>query len=203
MSERNYIRAHLRMEVMIILHYRELTAEEYSAIEKTTSGGEDKEGKLSLRSFSLQPFIEDMEKEEGTGKVDPFIINALIDINLKLNLVLSMLSGEGKTDVFTQKPTEVSLSEGGIGFTTSEKVQEGKLLELKMLLPVFPIALIEVWGKVVRATPLPEGGYRIGVQYINIKEEDQNIIVHYIFKKQRESLRTQKDRKEKSVNETP
>ena len=99
-----------------------------------------------------------------------------------------MLSGEKETSIFTKEPTEVNLSEGGIGFTIKEKVKVGETLELKMMLSAFPIAIIRVWGKVVRVNP-QENGYNVGIQYTKIKEEDQNIIVHYIFKKQRELLR--------------
>jgi len=187
---REYLRAHLRMDVMILLQYRKLTAKEYEEIEKTDFNND--EDKPFPQSFSLQPFIEDKEKEDEAGNIDPFIINALIDINLKLNLILTMLSGEKETSIFTQRPREVNLSEGGIGFTTDEKVEKGEILELKMLLPVFPIAIIKLWGKVVRTDPLPEGGYRVGVCYVNVKEEDQEKIVHYIFKKQREFLRDKK-----------
>ena len=71
------------MDVIILLQYRKLSTEEYDAIESPSPNhGEDE---LSTQSFSLQPFMEDKEKEEEEGNVDPFIINALVDINLKLN----------------------------------------------------------------------------------------------------------------------
>lgn len=184
-------RAHLRMDVMILLQHRRLTTKEYEEMEKTNFD-DDEEG-LSIQSFSLQPFIEDKEKEEEIGNVDPFIINALIDINLKLNLIFTMLScSEGEPSIFTQKPVEVNLSEGGIGFTIKGKVKKGDILELKMLLPVFPLVLIKAWGKVIRSTSVPKDGCKVGVQYLNVKEEDRDKIVHYIFKKQRELLRSKK-----------
>jgi len=184
------LRAHLRMNVMVLLQYRKLTPKEYEDIEKIYISN-DKEDWFS-QSFFIKPFMEDTAKEEEVGNVDRFIINALIDINLKLNLIHNMLSSEDETSIFRQKPVEVNISESGIGFITKEKVRKGEILELKILLPVFPLAIIKVWGKVVRKTSLSKGGYRIGIQYINIKEEDQDKIVHYIFKKQRELLRNKR-----------
>jgi c-di-GMP-binding flagellar brake protein YcgR len=184
------LRAHLRMNVMILLKYRKLTTKEYGNIEKIYTS-DDKEEWFS-QSFFIKPFMEDVVKEEETGNIDRFIINALIDINLKLNLIHNMLSSEEETSIFKQKPMEVNISESGVGFNTKEKVRKGTILELKILLPIFPIAIIKAWGKVVRSTPLPEGGWIVGVQYIDIKEEDQDKIVHYIFKKQRELLRNKK-----------
>jgi hypothetical protein len=183
-------RAHLRMDVMVLLQYRKLTTEEYGDIGEVNlhEGGEE----LSTQSFSLQPFMEDKEREDEEGRVDPFILNALVDINLKLNLMLTMLTSEGETSIFAQKPIEVNLSEGGIGFTIGEQVKEGDILELNILLPIFPIAIIRAWGRVMRSTPLSKGNHTVGVEYVKVKEEDQDKIVHYLFKKQRESLRNQK-----------
>lgn len=182
------LRAHLRMNVMVLLQYRKLTPKEYENIERIYIS-DDKDEWFS-QSFFIKPFMEDIAKEEEVGNVDRFIINALIDINLKLNLIHNMLSSEEETSIFRQKPVEVNISESGIGFIAKEKVKKGEILELKMLLPIFPLAIIKVWGKVVRTTPLSKDSHRIGVQYINIKEEDQDKIVHYIFKKQRELLRS-------------
>ena len=187
-KERN-TRTHLRMDVMILLQHRKLSAKEYEEIEHANPN--DSEVEFTPQSFFLQPFIDDKDKEEEVGDIDPFVINALLDINIKLSLILNMLSSEKKKSIFTKDPTKVNLSEGGIGFTIKESVEIGEILELKMLLPIFPIAIIKVWGKVVRKNPQGDGN-TIGIEYTKIKEEDQNKIVHYIFKKQRELLRIQK-----------
>jgi c-di-GMP-binding flagellar brake protein YcgR len=136
--------------------------------------------------------MEGEGREEELGNIDPFILNSLIDINLKLNLIISTISSEGKKNIFNRVPIEANLSEGGLGFTTREKISEGDICALEIMLPVFPIAIIKTLGKAVRIKALPEGGASIGLQFINIKEEDRDKIVHYIFKKQREWLRTNK-----------
>jgi len=186
-EKKGYARAHLRMDVTIMLQYRKLTLQEYEDIEKKNFTDE---GESTSESFSLNPFME--EKEKVAENVDPFIINSLIDINTKLSLVLSMLSCEGETCIFTQQPMEANISEGGIGFILKEEVEKGQLLEMEILMPSFPTAVMKIWGKVVRTTPLPEGEYRVGIEYTHIKEEYQDRIVHYLFKKQREMLRINK-----------
>ena len=190
MEERSNTRAHLRMDVAILMQYRKLTPTECEDIETIMSNKEDTD--LSPLSFSLRPFMEGEGKEEELGNIDPFILNALIDINLKLNLILSTMSSGEKKNILTRMPVEVNLSEGGIGFITTEEVCDGDLLEVEMILPVFPIAVIKAIGKAVRVTPLQQGGRTIGVQYINIQDEDRDKIVHYLFKKQREWLRVNK-----------
>ncbi len=193
MEDEKYIRAHLRMDVTIMLQYKKLTMQEYEEIEKRNFIDEEES---SSKSFSLKPFMEEKEKEEVAENVDPFVLKSLTDINTKISLVLSMLSREGETCIFTQHPTKASLSEGGIGFTMKEEVKKGAFLEMEILMPIFPTVIIKVWGRVIRIKLLPEGGYRVGVHYTHIKEEDQNSIVHYLFKRQRELLRTKKIPKE-------
>ncbi|MDX1777708.1 MAG: PilZ domain-containing protein [Thermodesulfobacteriota bacterium] len=190
MEERSNTRAHLRMDVAILMQYRKLTPSEYEDIETIMSNKEDTD--LSPLSFSLRPFMEGEGKEEELGNIDPFILNALIDINLKLNLIITTMSSGGQKNILTRMPIEANLSEGGIGFTAVEEVREGDLFEIEMILPVFPIAVIKTIGKAVRVNPLQEGGYNIGVQYTYIKDEDRDKIVHYLFKKQREWLRVNK-----------
>jgi len=193
MGDEKYIRAHLRMDVTIMLQYKKLTLQEYEDIEKRNFIDEKE---TVSQSFSLKPFMEEKEKEKVSENVDPFVIKSLTDINTKLSLVLSMLSPEGETCIFTQHPTEANLSESGIGFTMKEEVKKGGFLEMEILMPTFPTVIIKVWGKVIRIKPLSEGGYRVGVQYTHIREEDQDSIVHYLFKRQRELLRTKKIPKE-------
>ena len=190
MEERSNTRAHLRMDVAILMQYRKLTPAECEDIETIMSNKDATD--LSPLSFSLRPFMEGEGKEEELGNIDPFILNALIDINLKLNLIISTMSSGGQKNILTRMPIEANLSEGGIGFIAVEEVRAGDLFEIEMILPVFPIAVIKTIGKVVRVNPLQEGGYNIGIQYTYIKDEDRDKIVHYLFKKQREWLRVNK-----------
>ena len=190
MEDISNTRAHVRMDVVLLMKYLKLTPEECEDLD-TITNAEDK-ADLSPLSFSLRPFMEGEGREEELGNIDPFILNSLIDINLKLNLIISAISSEGKKNIFNRVPIEANLSEGGLGFTTRDDISEGDICALEIMLPVFPIAIIKTLGKAVRIKPLPEGGASIGLQFINIKEEDRDKIVHYIFKKQREWLRTNK-----------
>ena len=149
MEEKPNSRAHLRMDVAILLQHRKLTPAECEDIETIISSKEETD--LSPLSFSLRPFMEGEGKEEEMGSIDPFILNALIDINLKLNLIISTMSSREKKNILTRIPIEVNLSEGGIGFITKEEVCDGDLLEVEMILPVFPIAFICRVGGACRA----------------------------------------------------
>jgi hypothetical protein len=183
-------RGHLRQDVTVLLQYGKVTGEEDKAFSSKEHNRVDRD--QPFQTFTLQPFMEDAAQEGETHRIDPFIINNLIDINLKLNLILTMISSNREPSIFDQRPMEVNLSGGGIAFVTSEKFEKGDILELKILLPVFPITFISTRGEVVRSTALSGNNRKTGVKFIDIKEENQDTIVHYIFKKERESLRNKK-----------
>lgn len=180
-------RSHVRFNVIVLLQYKKLTDKECEAY----TGKEYKlvDQDLSVEDFTLQPFMEDTAKEEEAQRIDPFIVNNLIDINLKLNLILTMLSSNREPSIFSQRPVEVNLSEGGIAFVTRETFEKGDFLQLTILLPVFPIALIRARGEVVRSTSLTGNNRVVGIKFIDINEENQDKIVCYLFKKERERLR--------------
>jgi hypothetical protein len=183
-------RSHLRLNVIVLLQYGKVTSKEYEALTGKEQNRFDRD--LSVQAFTLQPFMEEAVREEKTQQIDPFIINNLIDINLKLNLVLTMLNSNREPGIFTQRPMEVNLSEGGIAFVTSDKFEKGDILDLRILLPIFPIAIIKTRGEVVRSTSLSGNNRQTGVKFIDIKEENQDKIVNYLFKKERERLRNKK-----------
>ena len=178
------------MDVVIPLQYRKISQQE---CEK--SGGaffHNSPPEASALSFSLQPFLEGEGREEDLSHIDPFVLNALIDINIKLNLIISLFSSGGEENIFNRMPSQVNLSEGGIAFAAQEEIQEGDMIALEMLLPIFPIAIIKALGKAVRVNKVPGGGCAVATQYVAIKDDDRDKIVHYLFKRQRERLRGKK-----------
>jgi hypothetical protein len=183
-------RAHLRMDVVIPMQYKKISQQEFEQLEGGFSNDFPKEA--SALSLSLQPFLEGEGREEDINHIDPFVLNALIDINIKLNLIISLFSSGGEENIFNRMPSKVNLSEGGIAFAAQEEIQEGDIIALEMLLPIFPLAIIKALGKAVRVNKLPNGSCTVGTQYLAIKDEDRDKIVHYLFKRQRERLRGKK-----------
>ena len=183
-------RAHLRMDVVIPMQYRKLSQQEFEELGQAFFDDSHKES--SVLSFSLQPFLEGEGREEDLNHIDPFVLNALIDINIKLNLIISLFRSGREENILNHMPSEVNLSEGGIAFAAREEFLEGDIIALEMLLPIFPIAIIKALGKAVRVNKLPGGGCNVGTQYVAIKDEDRDKIVHYLFKRQRARLREKK-----------
>lgn len=190
MEKTSNARAHLRMDVVIPLQYRRINQQECEEIERALL--DDSQQEASSCSFSLQPFMQGEGRDDDVNHADPFVLNALIDINIKLNLIISLFRSGGEGNILNRAPSKVNLSEGGIAFAAQEEIREGDYIVLEMLLPIFPIAVIKTVCKAVRVNKLQDGGCTVGTKYMAIRGEDRDKIVHYLFKRQRERLRAHK-----------
>jgi hypothetical protein len=98
----------------------------------------------------------------------------------------------------------LNCSSTGVGFITTEPLQEGDYLRLTLTLRTIPMTIIECMGVVVRCLALEQREsdgqgmrrYDIGVRYTHIHETDRERLIHYLFKVQRKLLRDLKEARE-------
>ncbi|MCX8027110.1 MAG: PilZ domain-containing protein [Thermodesulfovibrionales bacterium] len=108
-------------------------------------------------------------------------------INNKLDSIIMLLTFH--REGFSTLPyKDVNISGGGMSFYSKEHYDIGTVLELKMLLPMFPPVAMYVYGEVVKSES-HEDKWLIGVKFIKIEEEIRDEIVRFVFKRQRETLR--------------
>ena len=108
-------------------------------------------------------------------------------LNDKLDAILMLLTFH--REGFSSLPyRSVNISGGGMSFMWNQPYPKGSILELKMLLPIFPPVAMYVYGDVVS---LEQKGdeWLVAVKFVNIEEEIRDEIVKFVFKKQRELLR--------------
>ncbi len=69
------------------------------------------------------------------------------------------------------------------------------MLRLKIVIPVFPYPKITALCEVVRAQGLisDTGRFAIALKFLVINEKDRDILINYIFVKEREYLRQKKE----------
>ncbi len=90
----------------------------------------------------------------------------------------------------------VSLSAGGLGFSSRESFGLGDMLDLTLvLLP--EVKTVHGFGEIVDCQPEAEdqveSGYRVGVQFTYLAEADREIIVSHVLNKQSRLLRESKE----------
>ena len=122
---------------------------------------------------------------------DPEFFDYLKILDTKINLIAKAMTV--RDDEFSKHDKrEVSLSGAGLAFTNPEPIEVGTLLELRMLLTSC-LAVIVAFARVVQCKAIAdnpsETGYEICVEYINMKDEDRELLVKHVVKKQLQQLR--------------
>jgi len=119
--------------------------------------------------------------------VSPQLWNMLSDINTKLTMILERLNLE-QEGLSRARPIPVNISASGIRLTIPYKVEIDDVLELKMLIPMYPPVGVLVHGTVVRVEKLDSGEFGASLSFIGLTDEVQDVIIQYTLKRQRELI---------------
>lgn len=127
-------------------------------------------------------------------KNEPDVADYLRIIDTKIELLAQAVMMQGFQ--FKENETRnVNISATGMAFNCEEQLKEGDYLEIKILL-VSSMAVIVTYGKVIycksseaRDSRHP---YFIGVDFISMKDEDREMLIKYVVKKQLHQIRDKK-----------
>jgi hypothetical protein len=176
-------REFFRIRDHLLVEFRQISFEESLLLEKslkhTFSFHSPSDPRLSELSTS-PAFIRDL-----------FTYMEVLD--RKLNIIIDVLSR--KDDTFQSKYLEVDISGAGIRFSLDRKLDEGSYMELRIILPCFPDVRIGALGRVIRSRQFsPAGGdeWETAVRFVALSENDRDILINYVFSKEREHLRVRK-----------
>ena len=152
-----------------------------------------------LNSCSLSTALEMVSQESALllhrlEKNLPDVADYLRIIETKIDLLGQAIMMQGFQ--FKENETRnVNISATGIAFNCEEELKQGDYLEIKMLL-VSSMAVIVTYGKVVycRHSQPNDNQYPhfIGVDFINMKDEDREMLIKYVVKKQLQQIRDKK-----------
>jgi hypothetical protein len=152
-----------------------------------------------LNSCSLSTALEMASQESAMllHRIErnlPDVADYLRIIDSKVDLLAQAVMMQGFQ--FKENDTRnVNISATGIAFNCEEMLKEGDYLEIKMLL-VSSMAVIVTYGKVVycRHHQSTDSKYPhfVGVDFINMKDEDREMLIKYVVKKQLQQIRDKK-----------
>lgn len=116
-------------------------------------------------------------------------------LNYKVDILAECLLRQN--DLAREKNSyHVNLSASGLAFGSEQALHEGDFLELKILLPASR-ALVTTCCRVVQCRQNPVNDQRypyvVSVDYLNMKEEDRELLIKHVIKRQMAQLREQKD----------
>lgn len=128
-------------------------------------------------------------------KKEPEIFEYLKLMDAKINMIAQAVTMQGNH--FGEHDTrDVNISASGLAFNTDEELKAGQFLEIKMMLTSC-MAVIVVYAKVIYSLYDEDNEdcpYHVGVDYINMKDEDRELLIKHVVKKQMQQIRESKQR---------
>lgn len=149
-----------------------------------------------LGSYSLTAALDVLNQEAAAlaprlERRDPEIVEYLKLIDNKINLIAQAIACQ-EHEFSEHDKKEVNLSASGLAFSNNNAIAVGACLELRMLLTSC-LAVIVAYARVVQCKDIakdnPEHPYLICVEYINMNEEDRELLIKHAIKKQMQQLR--------------
>jgi hypothetical protein len=122
----------------------------------------------------------------------------LLHIDAKLNYVIDLLTEKVARKEYRHRGRIQNLSADGLRFNTDQPLREGTMLEIGLVLPNEPHRTMDIAARVLEpprrlpGTQPSDYPYDVSLTFIDILIEDQDTIVHFIFQKQREEIRSLK-----------
>ncbi len=111
-------------------------------------------------------------------------------IEAKINLLAHHLM-IGSDELFVKTTQPVNLSGSGVSFTVEEALNVGDYIEIKFILTP-SLASIKTFSNVVSCEA--EGDqFRVAAEYSQLSDDDRDLLIRHVVKKQMNDIRDQKD----------
>ncbi len=139
---------------------------------------------LSQKAHIIAPRLE---------RSDPEIYEYLKIMDTKINLIAQAVMRQG-SDFLEHSSRNVNLSASGIAFEAEESIEVGEFLEIKIMLTSC-MAVIIAYAKVIYCKQNEQSDdfpYFIGVDYVNMKDDDRELLIKHVVKRQMQQLRENK-----------
>jgi c-di-GMP-binding flagellar brake protein YcgR len=179
-------REFFRIRDRLLIEYRAISNEESLRFEKSLQ-------QTDLYGTTDPSNVRLARTTASTGSKDDLKM-CLGSIDRQLNTIIYLLTR--KTEPFQSRYLDVNISGAGISFVSEMKITEGTDLELRIVLPYFPNPCITALGRVVhsrRCDDCEEESWETGLSFAAIREQDRELLINYVFAKERECLRAKQN----------
>ncbi len=183
-------RSFFRVSDQVVLTYALVDKEEYQALpdkrSNSTTNGFNLKAKFMALDRAMRPLFRRLEErsEELAGCLEA--------MNEKLEMLAEVVLRH-EVDLDNLPSREVNLSAGGLSFEVQRPIEPGQILRLRLLLEPSDIG-IEAFARVVYCRPLQSTaergfGYRVGVEFKHLREEDADLIIRHVLCKEADQRR--------------
>lgn len=186
-------RRYFRIEDQVNLFYK--VVDEQKMLSATQQSSD------MLAGCSLISALDSLDQEAKQimiriEKHQPDIAEYLKIVDTKIGLIANEMMRNDQ-DLTESNLCKTNISASGIAFETKESLSEGQFLQLKLLLTSC-FAVIVLYGKVIYCKQNPDAEadmpFLVGIDFVNINQQDREILVKHVVKRQMQQLREQKER---------
>lgn len=130
---------------------------------------------------------------------DPDVAQYLKSLDQKIDMIGRAFMVD-EVNAQDNKASAVNLSASGIAFHHEKQIQEGTNLEIKMMLMPSNAGIL-TYGKVIsnEAVEGADGSdYQVRVDFTHLREEDRDLLIRHVIRKQGDMLRERRIARENS-----
>lgn len=118
------------------------------------------------------------------------VMKMWISIEQKLNVLIKLAGDKAHGIPNAEKGIVKDISAKGLMMKTEAELKKGEYLMLRISPPTFPSFILDTVGKVISSDPAGKGGRHCKVAFSALNPDDREILIAYVFKRQREILRS-------------
>jgi c-di-GMP-binding flagellar brake protein YcgR len=126
----------------------------------------------------------------SNSKLPPALVRFMVNLDAKMDSILALLQKDNFDEFFPNKLMVVEVSASGVLVQDCD-LQLGEYIELVMFLGEYPPRIVSGIGRVLRPGKLQLNN-RFALQFTNLRDSDREEIVRFVFKEERERIRSQK-----------
>lgn len=159
-------------------------------------------------SFSLMTELNAIGQQVSAGlhrieARDPDVADYLKAVDRKLDLIARAFLAE-EVEIADQPARAVNLSGGGMAVHSRDPIEEGTVLEIKLLLLPSYTGILS-YGTLVDCTPLrgtevdSDYPYLLRIDFSFMRDADRDALIRHVLLKQAEWLRLRRERREQAA----
>jgi len=138
------------------------------------------------------PLLTSEEKPDLSGaNIHTALGDFLQAMDNKLDTILSSIHQERLRHEFPLEVEVVEAGGNGLRFVSGQPFEDNQPLEIVLVLNQYPLRLASAVGVVSRQEAIPSGTQWV-MEFTRVREGDQEAIVSFVFREERERIRERK-----------
>ena len=180
-ERRSFVRGNFSFNVK----FKTMTKDEYEDLKKTNEA--------IFPTFKQEQGIDIKEREINGSHLDSAsLINHLVQIDEKLDLILGLLSKDNNIESLYRQAVGLNISGSGMNIMVDRSVECGRVIHTKFYLSKFPLVYMDIFGEVVYVAPVDKDGrnhYKLGIKFLDLSINDRERIISSVFQRHRGDIR--------------